>query len=224
MNNEKFRKAYYTILSILVLLFFTTDCDLKNDEYKNIKMITDPSSNLVLVNKQNKLLSSYIPDDLVTLNIKYANTDKKLRKEAAVSFELLSADALLLGYRIVAVSAYRDYDYQKKLYNYYVTEKGLEYADNCSARPGHSEHQTGLAVDVEGSNHDYDNFEKTNEFEWMSNNAHNYGFIMRYPKEKEKITGFKYEPWHYRFVGVDVATYIYENNLTLEEYLEKIKD
>jgi len=166
-----------------------------------------------------------MPSDLVILNIKYSNANKELRKEAAASFELLSADALLLGYRIVAVSAFRDYDYQKKLYNYYVKEKGRSYADSCSARPGHSEHQTGLAVDVEGSNHDYNNFEDTNEFYWMKNNAHRYGFILRYPEGKEKITGFKYEPWHYRFVGVDVATYIFENNLTLEEYLsEKNKD
>ena len=190
----------------------------------NIKFVENPSDILVLVNKQNRLMSSYIPDDLVTLDIKYSNANKELRKEAAIAFELLSADALLLGYRIVAVSAFRDYDYQKKLYNYYVRERGYTYADSCSARAGHSEHQTGLAVDVEGSNHDYNNFKDTNEFDWMKNNAHRYGFILRYPKGKERITGFKYEPWHYRFVGVEVATYIFENNLTLEEYLEKNKD
>ena len=72
---------------------------------------------------------------------------------------------------------------------------------------------------MEGSNKDYDNFDKSKEFDWMKNNAHKYGFILRYPKGKEYITRFKYEPWHYRYVGIDVATYIYENNLTLEEYL-----
>ena len=88
-----------------------------------------------------------------------------------------------------------------------------------SARAGHSEHQTGLAVDVSNSSLDYDNFESTKEFYWMKNNAHKFGFILRYPKASFHITGFKYEPWHYRYVGIKIATYIYKNNLTLEEYL-----
>ena len=92
------------------------------------------------------------------------------------------------------------------------------YALNCSAKPGHSEHQTGLAVDVEGSNNDYDKFESSIEFNWMINNSYKYGFILRYPKGKENITGFKYEPWHYRYVGIELAKYLYKNNLTLEEY------
>ena len=224
MRNVKFRKIYYIVLTILIFLFFVRDCELRNRGYVNIKLVDNPSEILVLVNKQNRLLASYVPDDLLTLDIKYSNTDKKLRKDAAISFEILSRDALVLGYRIVAISAFRDFDYQKRLYNYYVEEKGKKYADNCSARAGHSEHQTGLAVDVEGSNHDYNEFEETIEFEWMSKNAYKYGFILRYPKGKEKITGFKYEPWHYRYVGVDVATYIFENNLTLEEYIEKNKE
>ena len=88
----------------------------------------------------------------------------------------------------------------------------------CSAKPGHSEHQTGLAVDIMGSNNDYNLFAESKEFEWMKNNAYKYGFILRYPEHKENITGFKYEPWHYRYVGKDVAKYIYENKLSLEEY------
>ena len=95
----------------------------------------------------------------------------------------------------------------------------MEYALTCSAKPGHSEHQTGLAVDVEGENKDYDNFEDTKEFIWMKNNAHRFGFILRYPKGKEHITGFKYEPWHYRYVGIETATKIFKQNITLEEYL-----
>ena len=91
----------------------------------------------------------------------------------------------------------------------------------CSARPGHSEHQTGLAVDVMGSNNDYDEFEKSIEFSWMKENAHKYGFILRYPKGKENITGFKYEPWHYRYVGLITATRIFKENITLEEYYNK---
>lgn len=163
-----------------------------------------------------------MPKDLEKLSLLYSNDNKYLRKEAKVNFEKLSRDASKLGYSIIAVSAYRDYDYQLKLFNYYVEKKGLEYALDCSAKAGHSEHQTGLAVDVEGSNKDYDNFELSKEFEYMKNNAHKYGFILRYPKGKEFITGFKYEPWHYRYVGEYAAKYIYNYNLTLEEYLKII--
>ena len=103
------------------------------------------------------------------------------------------------------------------MYNDYVANYGVDYANNCSAKPGYSEHQTGLAVDVMGSNNDYNKFEYTKEFEWMKSNAHLYGFILRYPKGKEHITGYKYEPWHYRYVG-DIASTIYNRNITLEEY------
>ena len=143
-----------------------------------------------------------------------------MRKEAKDAFEKLSMTAKSLGYRIVATSTYRSYEYQEALYTQYVKEKGLEYADLCSARKGHSEHQTGLAVDVEGSNQDYDEFEKSPEFSWMINHAHEFGFILRYPKNKTNITGFKYEPWHYRYVGHEVAKIIFEKNITLEEYLK----
>lgn len=216
---KNLKKAYYIIIGILILLFFNKDEEVF---YKNIKLIENPDDILVLVNKNNQLLSSYIPKDLESISLKYANKDKYLKKEAKIAFEKLSSDANKLGYRIVAVSAYRDYNYQNELFNYYVKEKSLNYALDCSAKPGHSEHQTGLAVDVEGSNKDYDNFENSKEFIWMKNNAYKYGFILRYPKGKEHITGFKYEPWHYRYVGIEVAKYIYENNLTLEEYFKKI--
>ena len=216
---ENLKKAYYIILGILILLFFTKDVNTKNEFYKNIKLIENPDNLLVLVNKNNQLQSSYIPSDLESISLRFANKDKCLKKEAKEAFEKLSSEASALGYRIVAVSAYRDYSYQNELFNYYVEEKDLEYALNCSAKPGHSEHQTGLAVDVEGENKDYDNFEDTKEFNWMKDNAHRFGFILRYPKGKEDITGFKYEPWHYRYVGVEIATEIYNKNITLEEYL-----
>ena len=216
---KNLKKAYYIIIGILILLFFNKD---EKGFYKNIKLIENPDDVLVLVNKNNQLLSSYIPKDLESISLKYANKDKYLKKETKIAFEKLSEDASKLGYRIVAVSAYRDYNYQNELFNYYVKEKGLNYALECSAKPGHSEHQTGLALDVEGSNKDYDNFENSKEFIWMKDNAHKYGFILRYPKGKEHITGFKYEPWHYRYVGNEIAKYIYENNLTLEEYFKKI--
>lgn len=144
-----------------------------------------------------------------------------MRKEVKKAFERLSKEAKLLGYEIIAASTFRSWKYQDSLYQYYVKEKGKKYADNCSARPGHSEHQTGLAIDVMGENKDYNLFEESNSFQWMKQNAHKYGFIMRYPNGKEHITGFKYEPWHYRYVGKETAKVIYQKQITLEEYLHK---
>ena len=204
---------------ILILLFVYDDGD---DFYENIKEIKKTDDIIVLVNKNNALPSNYVPNDLRLINNRYAYDGKYLREEAAINFENLSTDASMLGYRIIAISTFRDYEYQGKLFNEYTNSKGLEYALLCSAKPGHSEHQTGLAVDVEGSNMDYDEFEKSIEFNWMKENAHKYGFIMRYPKGKEHITGFKYEPWHYRYIGVEHATNIYNQNITLEEYKKRL--
>lgn len=172
----------------------------------------------ILVNKKHYLNKFYKPYDLVDINNKYSYEGKKLRKEASIAFEKLAYDASLKGYKIIAVSAFRDYFYQKKLYNAYVDQMGKKKASKTSAKPGFSEHQTGLAIDVMGSNNDYNLFEKAKEFKWMKKNSYKYGFILRYPKGKENITGFKYEPWHYRYVGIKLAKYLYKNNLTLEEY------
>ena len=201
------------ILYIIILIL------LENNFYKNINTLYEPTSYDVLVNKNNKLEKNYIPNDLELLDIKYSCKDKYLRKEAKKHFEEMAKNALKKGFNIIAVSTYRSYNYQENLYNNYIKEKGYNYANLASARPGHSEHQTGLAVDVANETLDYDNFENTKEFNWMINNSYKYGFILRYPKAKFHITGFKYEPWHYRYVGINIATYIYKNNITLEEYL-----
>lgn len=127
------------------------------------------------------------------------------------------------GYSIVAFSSFRSYDYQKDLYDKYVARDGKENADRYSARPGHSEHQTGLAFDVgEVGREDLwltSAFGETPAGKWLANNTHHYGFILRYPKGKESITGFMYESWHFRYLGVELATKVYESGLTLEEYL-----
>lgn len=203
-------KVLYIILLII----------LENSFYKDIKTVDKVNIN-TLINKNIKLSSNYIPDNLEKISPQYSCKDKYLVSEAKKSFEKMAKDAKNDGYTIIAVSTYRSYEYQDRLYKNYVKEKGLYYADMCSARAGHSEHQTGLAVDVADISLDYDNFEKTKEFKWMTNNAYKYGFILRYPIAKFHITGFKYEPWHYRFVGTDIAKFIYENNLTLEEYYLK---
>ena len=200
------------IIYILLLII------LENDFYKDVNTLYNPTSYDYLVNKNNKLTSDYIPNDLEIIDIKYSCKNKYLRKEARINFENMTKNAKKEGFNIVAVSTYRSYEYQEKLYNNYVLDKGFYYADMASARAGHSEHQTGLAVDVANESLDYVNFESTKEFDWMKKNAHKYGFILRYPIGKFHITGFKYEPWHYRYVGIDIATYIYKNKLTLEEY------
>ena len=128
------------------------------------------------------------------------------------------------GYTIRAVSAYRSYSYQANLYNNYVSKDGVSEADKYSARPGFSEHQTGLAIDVDNGISNFNDFENTKEYKWMMENSYKYGFILRYPKDKEYITGYIYEPWHYRYVGVAIATFITQNNLTYEEYYFKYID
>lgn len=201
------------IIYIIFLLYLEN-----SDFYKNINILYEPSSYSFIVNKNNKLKKNYIPKDLELLDTKYSCKEKYLRHDAKIAFEKMAKEAELNGYNIIAVSAYRSYEYQYKLYNNYVTNKGFYYADIASARAGHSEHQTGLSVDISDLTLDYDNFEKTKEFLWVKDNAHKFGFIMRYPKAKFHITGFKYEPWHYRYVGDSIATYIYNNNITLEEF------
>ena len=209
---------YYLSITFIILLITLLILLNKNKFYKNIKIINKPNKIDVLVNKNNKLDKFYKPNDLVKLSELYSNKDKYMRRDAALNFEKMSRDALLDGYKIVAVSTYRSYFYQQELFNYYVKIMGIKKALKASAKEGHSEHQTGLSVDVMGSNNDYNNFEKTPEFKWMMNNAYKYGFILRFPKGKEHITGFKYEPWHYRYVGKKIAKIIYRNNITLEEY------
>ena len=131
-------------------------------------------------------------------------------------FEKLRKAAAAEGLNIYLASGYRSYDYQSRIYNNYVNLYGQAKTDTLSARPGHSEHQTGLAIDVNTVN---DSFGATKEAAWLAVHAHEFGFIIRYPKGKEHITGYKYEPWHIRYLGVDTATAVYQSGLTLEEYL-----
>ena len=201
------------VIYILILIILEN-----SNFYKDVKTIYNPTTYDFIVNKNNKLEKTYEPYDLTLIDKSYACDNKYLRMEAKNAFEKLASDAKNEGYNIIAVSTYRSYEYQEKLYNNYAINKGFYYADMSSARAGFSEHQTGLAVDVADESLDYDNFENTKEFKWMMNNAYKYGFILRYPKAKFHITGFKYEPWHYRYVGIATAKYIHDNNITLEEY------
>lgn len=199
------------IIYILLLII------LEHDFYKDVNTLYYPTSYDYIVNKNNKLTSDFIPNDLEIVDDTFSLEGRMLRKKAKDAFLDMAKQAKKEGYNIILVSAFRTYEYQEELYNNYKLEKGKNYADMCSARAGHSEHQTGLAIDVSDNSLDYDNFESTKEFNWMINNAYKYGFILRYPKGKFHITGFKYEPWHFRYVG-DIAKDIYESRLTLEEF------
>lgn len=147
-----------------------------------------------------------------------------LVKEAKKAFEALSLDASLENLTIKAMSTYRSFSYQNNLYTAYVKKDGEDLANTYSAKPGHSEHQTGLALDVYNETASYTDFENTQEYTWMQKNAYKYGFILRYPKEKEKITGYSYESWHYRYVGFEIAEYIQKHNLTYDEYYMQFLD
>lgn len=136
--------------------------------------------------------------------------------QAEAAFYEMQADAYELGLNLYISSGYRSYDYQAGLYQRYVDRSGKAEADRYSARPGHSEHQTGLAFDL---NTISDEFKDTDEGKWVSENCHKYGFIVRYPEDKESLTGYMYEPWHIRYLGTDTATAVYESGLCLEEYL-----
>ena len=185
---------------------------------KDIFLVNNQDDYQVLVNKYNKLPSTYIPNDLELINSKFSDSKQYLRKKARIAFESMAKEAKKIGLNIIAVSTYRSYDYQDKLFNKYVVEFGLDYANMCSAQAGYSEHQLGLAVDIADKSLDYDNFDKTKEFNWVKDNAYKYGFILRYPIDKVDITLYKYEPWHYRYIdSIDLAKYLYDNNLTLEE-------
>lgn len=142
--------------------------------------------------------------------------DPGLDDEAFAAFENMVADASADGISIYICSGYRSYLDQQYQYNVHVQNKGSEEADKVSARPGYSEHQTGLAFDVNCTEF---SFADTKEGKWLADNCSNYGFILRYPQDKEDITGFSYEPWHIRYLGVDLAKKVTESGLCLEEYL-----
>lgn len=185
--------------------------------YENTKETDMSKEYLIIVNKYNYLSENYIPDNLVTISPTYGY-QLLVEKTTYDAFIKMHDDALNDGVNIFAASPYRSYYTQLDLYNFYVNRDGKNLADTYSARPGHSEHQTGLAIDITTRGGSLGAFEYTNEFKWLKENAYKYGFILRYPEGKEWITGYDYEPWHYRYVGVEAATQIYNENITFEEY------
>lgn len=185
--------------------------------YEYIK-ITDTSKGVrILCNKNYRLPDDFVPASLSDVGAYsvYKERDNKLQSEAAEAFMRMSDAASAEGVTVKVVSGYRDKVYQEGLYNTYAANNGVQEADTYSARPRHSEHETGLCCDINDVNA---SFEYTQAFQWLQQNGAEYGYILRYPKGKEGITGYIYEPWHWRYVGKETAIAVKNSGLTYDEY------
>ncbi|MBC1482358.1 D-alanyl-D-alanine carboxypeptidase family protein [Listeria sp. FSL L7-1485] len=199
-------------------------------EKNGIQYIENEENMLVLANKDYSLQPTYTPPDLVRPNVTFSFGEEKvekaqMRKEAGTALEEMFQAANENGHKLFAVSGYRSYQRQQEVFQAEVNSKGDAKAREAVAYPGTSEHQTGLAMDISSESQSYeltDAFGETPEGKWLEENAHHYGFILRYMKGREDITKYQYESWHYRYVGKDAATIIYENDWTLEEFFNHV--
>ncbi|ERI91488.1 serine-type D-Ala-D-Ala carboxypeptidase [Clostridiales bacterium oral taxon 876 str. F0540] len=183
---------------------------------------------LMLVNKNHQLEKDYVPRNLVKAEVSFlpsaSDEEMLMQRHAAEALKEMFEAADKQGLKLFGVSAYRSFDSQQSLYNEKLKSRGKSYVDSYVAVPGESEHQTGLAIDIRGissvNNSNAKDFGQTKEGIWVRNNSQNFGFIIRYPKGKENITGYSYEPWHIRYVGQDIAEKINASNIVLEEYIK----
>ena len=223
-------KKIVTIALLMMILIFSGCFGNKQNKQQiqqEFLTVAEPESITVLVNKKYGFPEGYEPKDLVYPNVPFIFNEKiekrMMREEAAKYLEEMFDAANKQNIHLAGVSAYRSSQTQTTLFNNYVERDGIEKAKTYSAVPGTSEHQSGLAIDVSGSDGSCaadDCFANTEEAAWLEDNAHNYGYIIRFPKDKDNITGYQYEPWHIRYVGVNLATELYNKGLTLEEYYE----
>ncbi|UOE54067.1 M15 family metallopeptidase [Bacillus sp. CMF12] len=203
--------------------------DVKVVDGRNI--IQNPENVMALVNKQFSLPDGYEPSKLMIPEVafSYGKLDLEksyMRQDAAQALEKLFTGALNQGVELFAVSGYRSFTRQSQVFDAEVNRVGKEKAVLAVAIPGSSEHQTGLSMDISSRSANLElseEFGETKEGKWLAENAHRYGFILRYPKGKEAITGYKFEPWHFRYVGTEAAKVIYEKKWTLEEYFDIVK-
>ena len=187
-------------------------------DWYEIEKETDISKgNSMLVNKFFRLPDDFHPD-IVPIPLQYAFEGHSIKREVLDAFREMHAAASVLGLRLIINSGFRDFNSQKIIYESLVNHRGREYADSIAARPGHSEHQTGLALDILKFGVGSNEFENTEEYKWLLSNAHKFGFILRYPKGKEHITGYRFEPWHFRFLGIELATKVHNSGITFDEY------
>lgn len=212
-NSYKAKNENLSIEEIII----NVGASLDYNYYAHTREVTDPYDTLVLVNKYHILPSGIEPKNLVNIE------GQRMEKVAADAMSKMVKDMRSDGLSIILQSGYRSEELQTTIYNRNVQNRGQERADKYSARPNSSEHQTGLAMDLSTDGTLEETFENTPQFKWLNENAHKYGFIMRYPKNKVYMTGYEYEPWHYRYVGVEIASLIKAENITYEEYYVKYK-
>ena len=207
-SNETGENDETTVLAV--------NLDMDKENYENPTIVKKFSTDM-LVNKHRSLQKNFEPDDLVSIDSEYAVDDTQLGSRIAVNaFIKMYKAAKKEGYDLVINSSYRSYEEQEEICDTYRELYGENYVLNYVAMPGFSEHQTGLSFDV-GSK-DSNVFAESEEYEWIQENAHKYGFIQRFPSKYQAITGFRADPWHYRYVGKKIATYIYEHDISFEEY------
>jgi len=188
--------------------------------YKSIADTDTSKGELMLVNKFYKLSETYAPSDLVDVSLSYAYEGKQVSKMMYDSLTNMLDAAKESGYNLVVSQGYRSYADQEEAYNDIEASSGVDYADKVAARPGHSEYQTGLSVVVKPLYTEGSDMENSPEHTWILENAYKYGFILRYPKDKENITGFSYDAWRLRYVGSNAARIIHNENITFDEYYE----
>nr|WP_307991454.1 M15 family metallopeptidase [uncultured Niameybacter sp.] len=201
-------------------IIWRVNAGIDQPHYTLINEISNTQDEILLVNKYNKLPDDFVPEQLVPLSSGPLVTPAT--KEA---YEQMVKDARNEGYTIRGASAYRSISYQKDVYNRYLNQDPQEVVDTYSARPGFSEHHTGRTIDLDNISSSMDDFEDTKEAKWITENAYKYGFIVRYPKNCEDITGYMYEPWHITYVGTKIANEMKTFGIeTLEEYWVKYVD
>ena len=197
----------------LVVIYVNIGID---KDYYTDTTTTNKFSYDMLVNKYHGLSEDFVPDNIVDVPNEYGKGEK-LNETTLEAFIKMSQDCKAeTGYKLLVNSGYRDLESQRKVYNNYLKTYGKTYTEKYVTHPGYSEHHTGLAIDIKAESSDV--FAYSKESKWVSLNSYKYGFIHRYTKENETITGIKYESWHYRYVGIEIANYIHEHDMTYEEY------
>ena len=212
---RKNRIIFNLIFIFIVFIIIFLGKQNNNVQYINVAKTSDYK--YILVNKENRLNSDFKPNTLVKVT-RCSLGNFYLEEETATAYEYMCLNLIDEGLNISINSAYRSYEEQEKLYDDYLKLYGKNYVNKYVAVPGYSEHQTGLALDLESL--DCDIFKNSKEYRWIKNNAYKYGFILRYQEGKENITGYNAEEWHIRYVGRKAAEYIYKNNITFEEYYD----
>ncbi|MEG0799471.1 MAG: M15 family metallopeptidase, partial [Bacilli bacterium] len=214
-NNIDLYLKYYAKNKTPSFLISYVNTQIYDDYYESTKTSDITKGFSVLVNRYNYLPVDYVPENIVKVDASYAYDGVYISNSIYPMFKEMMDAAKENNFTLIAFSGYRSGKDQEKIYNQMKSDYGERKADSLAARPGFSEHQTGYVIEVGAYNKEFD---KTKEQQWLLNNSYKYGFILRYPKDKEKFTGFKHEPCHLRYVGKDVALKIHEENISFDEY------